>query len=191
MWNYSDTSRVSCIGSDNYQAGRLIASHLLELGHRDIALVFPETIDNDRAADRLNGAVDCLSDAGITVQDDWRVNTLYSIKHARAASQKLFSSAKHPTAVIAGNDVIAQGVFYAAMSNGLAVPDDVSVAGIGDFSGSADLLPSLSTVRLRSNAIGKRAAEVLIQNVNGETGSDPTRIAVELELKQRESTKVC
>lgn len=189
MWNFSDTSRVSCIGSDNYQAGRLIAAHLLELGHDRIALVFPETAGNDRAADRLKGAIECLSEAGIDVRPNWQISTTYSIKHARAASNDMFSASDHPTAVIAGNDVIAQGVVYSAMSNGFVVPDDVSVAGIGDFSGSADLLPSLSTVRLRSNAIGKRAAEVLIQHINGPATTDPTRIAVELELKPRESTK--
>ena len=59
IWNYEADSRISCVGAKNYDAGRMAAEHLVELGHRRIALVFPVTIGNDRARGRLGGQWRC------------------------------------------------------------------------------------------------------------------------------------
>lgn len=189
MWNYSSDSRVSCVGSDNKRAGELITEHVLSLGHRKIGLVFPNTQDNDRAIDRLSGVVDCLNAANILTPEAWSKNTKYSVADARACGVELLQNPDRPSAIICGNDVIAQGVISAALSLGLNVPNDVSVAGIGDFSGSKDYFPSITTVRLRSNEIGRKAALVLIDglNVGGETKTIE-RISVDAELHDREST---
>ena len=95
----------------------------------------------------------------------------------------------HPTAIIAGNDVIAQGIIYAVQAKGLHVPNDISVTGIGDFSGSAAAFPSISTVRMRPNKVGKTAASVLLERINGDRTLEPIRIEVSVEVKCRDSSK--
>lgn len=188
MWSYARETRIPCVGSDNYEAGRLIAEHLVGLGHRKIALVFPVIKQNDRAAQRLAGVLDVLRAETIEVPACWRAETIYSIKHARASCVPILSGRERPTAMICGNDVIAHGAIYAAQAMGLQVPKDLSVSGIGDFSGSADLFPSVTTVRLRSNRIGTKAADELISIINGEESYCPENIAIDLDLKHREST---
>jgi LacI family transcriptional regulator len=188
MWNYRPDTRISCVGADNYQAGRTIARHILDIGHKQIALVFPDIEGNDRAAHRLKGVQDVLKEQRIAVPRNWHLHTTYSIKHARSVCTPLLSSDDKPTAIIAGNDVIAQGVVYAAQALGLTVPDHISVAGIGDFSGSAHLLPSLTTIRLRSNKVGQTAGLILDRLINGEDKNRVERVAISAELMQREST---
>lgn len=189
MWNYKSDSKISCVGGENDQAGRAIAKHIVDLGHRQIAIAFPNVGENDRARDRRSGVLAQLAEMNITVPNHRQIETVYSIANARNNAAKLFEIEPLPTAVVAGNDVIAQGVIYAAQAKGLNVPNDVSVTGIGDFSGSAAAYPSLTTVRMRPNKVGTIAASLLLERINGEHNTDPTRIKVSVEVKNRESTK--
>ena len=66
---------------------------------------------------------------------------------------------ERPTAIICGNDVLAWGALYATVKCGLRVPQDVTVTGIGDFKGSKDFEPPLTTVRIPARQIGMRAAK--------------------------------
>ncbi len=190
MWNYMVDTRIPCIGVDNYEAGGMIAQHILDLGHRDIAVVFPDASGNDRASRRLLGVLDRLEKANINIAPERHIHSPYSIKQAREAVMPLLSHVDKPTAIIAGNDVIAQGVIYAAHSLGIKIPDQISVAGIGDFSGSAHLYPSLSTVRLRPNKVGLTAGVLLDQLINNKDQGDVDNVAITSELIVRESTKM-
>ena len=159
IWNHSATSTMSCVGADNHEAGRMAAEHLLGLGHRDIGLVFPQTTGNDRARERLQGAVETLEEAGVLVPDLWRTEAPYSIAQAKRATLALLESDPKPTALLCGNDVIAQGAFYAAQKIGMAVPTRISIIGIGDFKGSEDLEPGLTTISIPAQDIGTIAGE--------------------------------
>ena len=121
---------------------------------------------------------------------DRNIKTEYSVSDARNCAIKLLDNYNHPTAIIAGNDVIARGMIYAAQSRGLNVPNDISITGIGDFSSSESSFPSITTVRMRPNEVGKKAASVLLERINGDREADPTRIRVSVEVKARESTKL-
>jgi len=65
IWNHQADTDIACVGADNFLAGTLVTSHLMQLGHRNVALIFPETENNDRARGRLAGAQTSLSDHGI------------------------------------------------------------------------------------------------------------------------------
>ncbi|WP_299730259.1 substrate-binding domain-containing protein [uncultured Tateyamaria sp.] len=161
MWNYATASRYPSIGADNEQAGKLIAEHVLSLGHRRIACMFPPTHGNDRALARREIVLATLRSAGVTVPDEWMLTTLYSISDSKQDAQRLFSQFERPTALICGNDILATGALFGAAASGLVVPDDVSVVGIGDFKGSSEIEPSLSTVRLPARRIGYETGQAL------------------------------
>ncbi|MEM7668430.1 MAG: LacI family DNA-binding transcriptional regulator, partial [Pseudomonadota bacterium] len=108
IWNFDAASRVPCVGVDNAGAGRLAAEHLLELGHRDIGLAFPPTADNERARDRMTGVLDALEGAGVTTSDAWRTQAIYNVTLAKQAILDLLDGARMPSALICGNDIIAQ-----------------------------------------------------------------------------------
>lgn len=159
IWNHDAASSMSCVGADNHEAGRMAAQHLLSLGHRDIGLIFPQTRGNDRARERLQGAVAKLGEQGVSIPENWRSEAPYSISQAKRATLDLLKTEPLPTALLCGNDVIAQGAIYAAQKAGLSIPRDISVIGIGDFKGSEDLEPGLTTISIPAQTIGAIAGE--------------------------------
>ena len=187
LWAYDENSPYPCIGIDNEVAGWLVTRYLLDLGHRDIALIFAEIEMNDRARARRNGAVRALTEAGIVTPPDWVIQSEYDIGEAKQTARRLLSGTHRPTAIVSGNDIIAQGVIYAAHSLNRSVPDDVSVVGIGDFPSSAQIEPALTTVRIPARRIGRTAADTILALIQ-EPGSLP-RIHVEPELKVRASAR--
>lgn len=188
IWNYSADAPMSCVGPDNREAGRMAARHLLELGHRDIGLVFPRVEGNDRARQRLEGAMEEMQARGVPVRDEWRMESPYSITLAKQAVYGLLNGGARPTALLCGNDVIAQGAIYGVQSIGLDVPDDMSVMGIGDFNGSHDMEPGLSTVRIPAEDIGKIAGERLTGLIAAEE-QEIFRYCCELECIARGTTR--
>lgn len=188
VWSYSETSRISCIGADNREAGRVAAEHVLSLGHRRIGFVFPPTAENDRARGRLEAAMKVVADAGIDIPEAWTAQSPYSIAQSKAACLDLLRR-RHPlTALICGNDVIAQGAVSAAMRLGLRIPQDLSVIGIGDFAGSAEMVPALSTVRIAAQEIGSQAGRRLVHRVADFDDAKIFRDKIAVELKPRETT---
>lgn len=181
LWNYAAKTRLPCVGADNVAAGRTIARHLVGLGHRDIALLFPPVKDNDRASDRFVGVQEVLAEAGIGVPEHWVLESFYSITEAKRLAVDLFASARKPTAMICGNDVLAWGALNAARAQGLDVPGDIAIAGIGDFKGSKDLEPALTTVRVPARQIGHAAAMQIVTAITQpEFALENQNIAVEL-----------
>lgn len=188
VWNYDPTSQISCLGVDNAEAGRIAGAHLLMLGHRRIATIFPDTGENDRARLRRSAAMAALDAAGVHTPEAWQVQTPYSSAQAKRACLDLLASDNRPSALICGNDVIAQGALFAAQRLGLSVPRDLSIIGIGDFVGSAELEPALTTIRIPARRIGAAAAEHLAEAVDSEDADSMVRIPFDCELIMRETT---
>lgn len=187
-WSFSETSRISCIGSDNREAGSHAAKHLLSFGHRRVGLVFPPTQENDRARDRLEAVEFELHEAGIEIPDAWRVRSPYSVAHAKSVCCELLSKYKGITGLICGNDIIAQGAVSSAMQLGLRIPEDLSIVGIGDFAGSADMFPALSTVQIPAQQIGIQAGKYLVESIANSDASAILRSKMEVSLKPRATT---
>lgn len=188
VWNYHEDSKIPCIGTDNYEAGKIVAEHLIDLGHRDIAFVFPDTKSNDRARDRLSGALEAAKNKDIKIPEHRVLSCAYDIGVAKQLAKSVLTS-NPPTAFICCNDVIAHGFIYACQSLGIQIPDDVSIVGIGDFGGSEHLEPALTTVRLPAKRIGTQAANTLLEM--SDTGLPPKQFAqsIELEFIKRASTR--
>ncbi|WP_147115053.1 substrate-binding domain-containing protein [Tateyamaria sp. syn59] len=189
IWNYAAHSRYPSIGADNELAGRMIADHVLSLGHRRIAVMFPPTQGNDRAQARRDIVLETLAQAGVTVPEDWSLTTVYSISESKQDAQALFAQPDRPTALICGNDVLASGALYAAHATGLSVPHDISIVGIGDFKGSADIEPPLTTVRLPARRIGQEAGQALTQAIIDPTAAQGHSLHVAPILMQRQSAR--
>ncbi|MEO1109719.1 LacI family DNA-binding transcriptional regulator [Ruegeria sp. THAF33] len=187
IWNYSNDSPLPCVGADNRLAGRLAAEHLLALEHRDIGLIFPKTTDNDRAHNRLSAVRDALYEKGISIPNERDSEAPYSISQAKQAATSLLTERIRPTALLCGNDVIAQGALFAAQNLGLKVPNDLSIIGIGDFKGSADVEPGLTTIRIPAETIGQLAGERFTKYITSDD-SEHFRLCCELECIVRGTT---
>lgn len=170
LWNYSSQSIFPSVGSNNFEAGRLIGEYVASLGHESIALVFPPLVGNDRAENRLRGVKAALQDHGIFVPENMHFVTPYSVSAAKSVTAEILSKeTTQPTAIVCGNDVLAWGCLHAISKSGLSCPDDVSVAGIGDFKGSKEFDPPLTTVRIPAKKIGQSAAIHIASNITNPT----------------------
>ncbi len=189
LWNTSEDSVLPSIGTDNFAAASKVTQHLIDLGHKDIALLFPETDNNDRARDRKEGALSVLRDAGINVPERWDVHCRYNAAEAKLAAAHLLSAhSATPSAIICGNDIIAYGVLYATQQLDLKVPSDVSVVGIGDFSASSAIEPPLTTVRLPARRIGQMAANRLVAKILDKDQTDEKHSVIPAQLIVRASS---
>lgn len=186
LWNYAQDTKLPCVGSDNFAAGYQVGRHVVELGHRRIASVFPPLTGNDRAAHRYEGFRAALKEAAVDIAPEWMLETPYSVAAAKSAVDILLSGASRlPTALVCGNDVLAWGALHAASQLDIAVPEQLTVTGIGDFKGSKEFEPALTTVRIPANQIGRKGAEAIVQSVT--TPEDPCLselIAPELLCRQ-------
>ncbi len=165
VWNHDEDSRLPCIGFDNCEAGRMAADHLVKLGHSSILFAFGEERGNDRAADRKKGALKAMSAVSASTRSKRQMACPYDVQKSKEQIKECLARSNAPTAVLAGNDVIAQGALFAAMSLGLRVPEDVSVVGIGDFRGSSAFEPGLTTLRIPARRIGRRSADALVEMI--------------------------
>lgn len=95
-----------------------------------------------------------------------------------------------PTAVVAGNDLVALGVIHSLRAHGLDCPGDVSVVGYNDMPFAGDFSPALTTVRVPLREIGIEAARALIGAVEAaeSTVQDSLTITLPVSLIVREST---
>lgn len=188
IWNYDEQAQISCIGADNRKVGACAMRHLLDLGHRDIAMLFPDTGSNDRARHRFAGAIAQAAARGINIPAGRIISCPYDIGASKKIAIEHFSH-NRPGAVLCGNDVIAQGVLYGCLALGLTVPRDLSVMGIGDFATSAHIEPGLSTIRIPARRIGEMAAETIVSESRSSFDPRPVATAVDFSLVIRKSTQ--
>ncbi|MGL4323035.1 MAG: LacI family DNA-binding transcriptional regulator [Beijerinckiaceae bacterium] len=171
---------------DNERAGALVAEHLVALGHRRIGMISGHHQFNDRQRARMKGVRDFLERAGLGLPQALACQQPTSIAGGRAGCAKLLELADPPTALIGGIDLIAIGCVVEAQARGMAVPGDLSVAGIDDLDMSAHLAPSLTTVHIPTAGIGAEAARTLVAILQNR----PVALAADLpiELIVRRST---
>lgn len=161
-WVYEPNGGPPCIGLDNEAAMYRMATYLLDLGHRDFAIISGVTEHNDRAARRKAGALRALRERGIEVRPERVIETPYTIGAGRSSMRTILSQGRPPSAVMCGNDVLAFGAVYECLAQGINIPKEISITGFDDFELSSHMIPSLTTIRVPATEMGIAAAEFLV-----------------------------
>jgi len=175
------------VAVDDVAGGELATRHLVELGHRRVALIGdpPPEFRFDWSRDRTRGYQRALAAAGIEARADY-VREGTRLPHvARAIAAELLSLPERPTAVFAASDTQAIGVLEAARSLGIRVPAELSVIGFDDIEVAAYL--GLTTVRQPLVESGRRGAQLLLDLLAGGRVA-PLRELLPLELVVRGTT---
>ncbi|MEO3475727.1 substrate-binding domain-containing protein [Roseomonas sp. CAU 1739] len=172
-----------CIGFDNAAAAARMTRHLLELGHRRIAMIAGVARGNDRAAARIAGVRAALAEAGLGLEPPLLAERAYSVADGHAAMTALLALDPRPTAVICGNDHLAFGAVAAARARGLSVPADISVTGFDDLEFPAHGDPPLTTVHVPAAEMGRRAADHLAALAAGEVPPLPPELEAPIMLR--------
>lgn len=189
--------RVTNVVLDHDRAAALALSHLVDLGHRDIAFFRgrPESADAEarwhailKAADAL--AVDVRSE--LTMQlggqpDEGRLPPRKAYQEGYEFGRRLVSGGAAFTGLFAFNDGSAIGAMKAFQEAGMRVPEDVSVIGFDDVRNAAFQNPSLTTIRQPLEDMGEVAARILLRRLAGHDAF-PSFVTVKPELAVRDST---
>ena len=176
------------VETDEEQATAVVAKHLLDLGHRRIAcLSSRETPTQTWAVKRrtcFEHAVARCPDAQVK---SWHLNEQGS--NGLEVARELLNDELKPTAVFAVSDHEASFVHQAAIDMGLKIPQDLSLVGFADLDFAATMDPPLTTMRQKPYEIGRLAAKLIMDRIDGETADrEPTTIKVDAELIVRAST---
>lgn len=170
----TDGISASALGDDE-AGGYFAARHLVDLGHREIAVITGPWFTSS-ARDRLAGARRALDEAGVDLPEDRVISTGYGVEAGHVAGRRLLELAARPSAIFAANDNLAIGVVAAAASAGLAIPDDLSVVGYNDIPLAAMLPVPLSSVRTPFDQIAVSALDLLGSPSGEVTRALPTLI---------------
>lgn len=180
---------------DNYAGGRLVAEHLLGLGHRRMAMVDGRKPDSPHPGvweDRANGFRDTVRASGHEIDDKLVVSPgdAQAADGERAMRSLLQAGATPPTAIFCQTDELALGVLSEMRQQGLRCPEDISVAGFDGHPLSR--FWGLTTVNQHADLQGKRSARALISALGGGShqlteGSQATQILLSLDVRNTTS----
>src|SRR5436190_1079222 len=154
------------VGATNWAGGLAATEHLLGLGHRRIgAIAGPGDYLCSRA--RTDGYRSALERAGIKFNPALVRNGDFQHEAGFICGGKLLDLPEPPTAIFAGSDQQAFGLYEAARQRGLRVPQDLSVVGFDDLPVSRWVPPPLTTVRQPLDEMGRAAAQMLGDLIEG------------------------
>ncbi len=163
------------VGIDDHEVGLQAVGHLVELGHRKIAMIRTEDPEGaiwQSDLGRTAGYRDALERAGIAWRDDYVATVPFGSEGGAVAMQHLLDLADPPTAVFAHSDEVATGALRTLRREGIAVPGQVSIIGVDDHP-LAELV-DLTTVRQPVTEQGHLAGRLVLDLLAETPPTEPT-----------------
>ena len=187
MIDRDDHPRVRChrVLTDDDLVGRMATEHLLAQGRRAVAHIAGPLLAH--AKRREAGYLAALHDAGIEPNPAWIARGGFMDGDGYHAMQRLLTLDPKIDAVFAANDPAAIGAMQAIWEAGLQVPDDVAVVGAGDIAHGDLLRVPLTTVGWAKEELGRRAAELILEQIGGREEVAFRRVVISPRLVVRES----
>lgn len=173
-----------CILTSDFLGGYKATQHLIDRGYTAIAMITGETWD-DSSAQREKGFRQALTNADILVNEHWIRQGNWSVKQSFLQARELLNPPKQPQAIFCASDLMAIGVYQAIGEKGLSIPDDIAVIGYDNQLIASQLTPSLTSVDLPYDEMGKTAVELILSP----NKPDILLLKTEGDLIIRESTR--
>lgn len=183
-WALDRTGRHPSVGFDNRRAAERVVQYLVDIGHRDFAMLAGETAHNDRARLRVEGVTAALTARGLMPRPERIVERPYTFAAGRDGMRVLAALSPRPTAVVCGNDVLAIGALAQCRASRIAVPRDLSLTGFDDLEVAAMVTPTLTTIHVPTHELGDIAAEAILRLVAGESATRCHELAVDLVVRE-------
>ena len=183
--NFAD---CSCVCHSDYESMKELTRRMIRRGRRQIAYI--GVFEEDRAAGfaRRRGAEDAWKEETGGQMPLMRVTADgFRTDSGRRAMEKLLQRDPLPDGVVCASDQIAIGAMTVIRGAGLRVPEDISVAGVGDSWADAATAPPLTTVHLYYRQCGREAADLLLRQIRFPKDTRPEVIRLGYEIIERES----
>ena len=157
---------VSSVRCDDIQGGYLATRHLLELGHKQIAIIIgPQNEQCTR--ERLSGYKQALDEAGLDANDSLIIQGNWTSESGFEAAAELMKYPDRFSAIFAQNDRMAAGAMHTLRDSGYRIPEDYSIIGYDNGPLASLLDPPLTTIEQPLEEFGTQAAKILIQTIQG------------------------
>ena len=170
---------------DNVAASRSAVEFLIEKGHTHIAML---SSHEGPARFREMGYREALQARGIGVDGALLSYGAYSEDGGYDAIGALLRQRRRPSAVFAANDLMAMGAMVAIREAGLSIPHDMAVMGFDDIPTARLVYPALTTVAQFERQLGRRAAEMLLERLNGNALEHGRSVEMPYQIVERDST---
>ncbi len=193
-----DSSEIPCVGvdielkgpkssfvqTDNKKVSSTAVEHLYLCSIRDIAYIGGQS-SAFVSKSRTEGFMESMQQFGLQVRDEWIQYGNFQEQSGYDAMKKILAAKPYPKAVFAASDLMALGAMNAIRDHGLSIPEDISIIGCDDIEACRYSHPKLTTIKQDKDKLGKLAAYLLMDLMNGE--SNPKSVLVDPELIVRES----
>jgi LacI family transcriptional regulator len=185
---FSEDQIADSIETDEQRCANAVAQHLLSLGHKNIACFSSrETAWQAWAVRRRESFEQALTGHADVNVKSWRMNPWGT--DGLEIAEEILTREPRPTGVFCVTDHEALYIYEAAAKFGIRIPEDISVVGFADLDFAASLRPPLTTMRQRPKDIGRRAAQLILDRLDGDFADHPpTTIRVGADLIVRGST---
>ena len=180
-------STVPSVRITSWEGGFIATTHLINLGHRRIAYIGKNTSARD-AIERIAGYRAALDAANVPSDPQLECDGTFSEIDGYTGAKTLLELSEPPTAIFAGNDRQAAGVYRALHELGITVPDEMSVIGFDNLPFTELLSPPLTTVHAPRLELGRTAATMLLRLINGEPLEMP-RVVLPTQFVERQSCR--
>jgi DNA-binding LacI/PurR family transcriptional regulator len=182
--------QASLVDIENVSASKMAASYLIESGHRHIVhFAGPEY--SMHSEERVRGVRKAFSESPLAFSDDLIVPTGAHLEDGYEVGISYFGdtdSEERPTAVICYNDLVAIGLMRALRELDISVPGDVSIIGCDDIEFAKYVSVPLTSIHIPKFEMGRRAAKILVQQIESDQKRAPQQEYLQAELVQRAST---
>lgn len=168
---------------DDYANAFQVTRHLINQGAQRVAHITGEAW-MEATKQRLAGWRAALEQAGITVQDEWICETNWQFSESHQATLKLLALEMRPDAIFCASDWLTIGCYQALATQGIAIPEDILVAGYDDQKISEQLTPALTSIQLPYSELGRLAVEYLCNEEDA-----ATHVTLAGRLKTRQSSQ--
>ncbi len=184
--------QANVVAIDNTKAIKKAVKYLMDSGHRKI-IHFAGPLQSSHTHERIEGFRHAFSESTLIFRDDMIVfvGSRYEESYNKAIEYfKNKNREDYPTAIVCFNDQQALAVMTVLKELKIRVPDDISIIGNDDIYYAKIYPVPLTTIRAPQHEIGRRAAEILIRNIESSTVLQTEQVVLETEFVIRESTKV-
>lgn len=183
---YIETATHDILTTNNTESSYLATKHLIEMGHRRIAII-SGTKETSTHRERRNGFLKALADYNLSFPNDFDCVSDLTINSGYSYGEHFLSLREAaPTAVFCTSDVIALGLMQAYKNAGKTIPEDLSIVGFDDIPMASLNGISLTTIRQPYEQIGKKAVEMLLNRIS-DSSLPQQKVILDCEFIARES----
>ncbi|MEA3311895.1 MAG: LacI family DNA-binding transcriptional regulator [candidate division WOR-3 bacterium] len=187
LGRHFDGLETDYVVTDDVQGGFQTTEHLIELGHKRIAMI-NGPLHISSAKERFQGYQKALDHYGIELDESILSAGAITTEDGYKVAKSLLGRQPQPTAVFAYSDFVAFGVMKAIREVGLEIPEDIAVMGYDDVEFSSCLEVPLTTVRIPKRELGRKAMKLLSKKIEKEK-RELQKCTLKARLIPRQSTQ--